>query len=326
MPNKMNMAIAKTHRLSSRVVGMQITAGTFVGIALSAIQMSAGFLVVGQGLIHGNFIIAGMVAVIGVALAILIERLSLGGLSAIRVACAHKKRIEDEFYAMLRQEKRVATEIEQTDFDRQEKSLKGQRNIAIVFAAVGMLLSAGVGDVFWHSLFESYGVMGYVLSTACAAVIGLTFVHSELYKVAIDGVLREILSDLHIMKVAVAAEGESMQVDMMVDAFDNVRANDEVRMPAQLKVERTVIRRLSTYADQVSAIGNEIAAYNNATTIESVPPLAIAAPRGKYAQHRDELRRLMMNNPNMSQGEVARHFNISKSTANAWIIRLRSGA
>jgi hypothetical protein len=307
---------------------MQITAGTFVGIALSAIQMSAGFLVVGQGLIKGNILLAAMVALIGVALAVLIERLSLGGLSAIRVASAHKKRIEDEFYVMLRQEQRVASEIEQADFDRQVKGLKGERRIAILFAGLGMLLSAGIGDVFWHSLFASLGTMGYVLSTACAMVIGLTFVHSELYKVAIDGVLREILSDLNIMKIAVAAEGESMQVDMMVDAFDAVRSNVEVRMPAQAKVERTVVKRLSTYADQVSAIGDGIANYNNANMhiVESTAqPLALPAPRGKYAQHRDELLRLIRTNPTISQGDISRHFSVSKSTANEWYRRAKAG-
>lgn len=328
MANKLNMAIAKTHRLSTRVVGMQITGGTFIGIALSAIQMSAGFLIIGQPLIRGNFFLAGMIAVIGVALALLIERLSLGGLSSIRIASAHLKRVQDEYYTMLRQEKRTAEKFEEEDFNRQVKTLKGERRTAIVFAGLGMILSAGIGDVFWHFLFETLGPVGLVLSTSCAMVIGLTFVHSELYKVVMDGVLREILADMHLMKVAVAVEGESMQVDMMVDAFDAVRSNEEVRRPAQLKVERTVVKRLSSYADHVSAIGNEVSAYNTpgVRVVESsATQLQLPAPRGMYYTHKAELVRLLRANPQLSQNDIALHFSVSKSTANGWLKKLKQG-
>jgi len=290
--------------------------------------MSAGFLIIGQPLIKGNFILAGMIAVIGVALALLIERLSLGGLSSIRIASAHLKRVQDDFYTMLRQERRVAEQFEQDDLDRQIKALRKERKTAIIFAGLGMVLSAGIGDVFWHSLFETLGVVGYILSTSCAMVIGLTFVHSELYKVVMDGVLKEILADMHLMKVAVAVEGESMQVDMMVDAFDAVRANEDVRKPAQLKVERTVVRRLSSYADQVSAVGNEVSAYNRpgVTVVEgSMAPLQLQAPRGKYHQHKAELIRLLRSNPQLSQSDIALHFSVSKSTANGWLKKLKAG-
>src|SRR6478672_4916504 len=82
MANRLNMAIAKTHRLSSRLIGMQLTGGNFLGIALSAVQMSAGFLILGEPIYQAAMIIAGAIVLIGMVLAVLIERLSLGGLSA----------------------------------------------------------------------------------------------------------------------------------------------------------------------------------------------------------------------------------------------------
>jgi len=324
MPNQLNMAIAKTHRLSTRLVGMQITTGTLIGVCLSATQMAAGFLVVGQSLISGNWAIAAFVTVIGILLAILIERLSLGGLSAVRVLSARLNEVQDTHYERLRRENREATKAEEEDLKRQVTDVKHSRWTARAFATVGIVLSAGLGDVFWHQLFESQGNVGYVLSTACAVVISLTFIHSELYKKMIDGVLREILKDLNLMKTAVVAEGESMQVDLLVEAFDSVRANESVRKPAQDKVERTVIRSLSAGADSFAQHGGTVV-YEAIPAVGHGPVALLPAPRGKYAQHRDELRRQLMNNPNMSATEVAAYFQIAKSTAGEWIKRMKEG-
>src|SRR5579871_6825226 len=82
--NRLNMAIAKTHQFSSRVLGMQLTGGSFVAIMLSAVQLAVGFVDVGAEVINGSIYMAGFIALVGALLAILIERLSLGGLSLVR--------------------------------------------------------------------------------------------------------------------------------------------------------------------------------------------------------------------------------------------------
>jgi hypothetical protein len=314
MANKLNMAIAKTHRLSTRLVGMQITAGTLVGVVLSAVQMSAGFLIVGGGLINGNYLIGFGMVIIGIAVALLIERLSLGGLSAIRMNSEKINELEAKFWDRLAADNnREPTAFEQKDYDRRRNALEKSRRIAIGFAATGMLLSAAVGDVFWHRLFESLGGMGVVYAGALALVIGLTFVHAELYKVAIDGTLIGILSDLHVQKAAVAVEGESMQVDMLEDAFEAVRSNAEAREKAEEKVKRAVVKGLMVGATQY-----EQGVLVEVVTEQQQKPLMIAAPKSKFMQHKDELRRLLMQNRNMSQRDIADHFGISRSTAGDW--------
>ena len=325
--NGMNLLIAKTHRLSGRLIGMQITMGTFIGIVLSAIQMSAGFLIVGQALIGGSFFLAVLIVLIGAALALLVERLSIGGLAAVRGTSEQLKRLRDDYYGMLRQEKRQAEEFEQKDFERQEKEFKQSRRMAIVFAVTGILLSAGLGDVFWHFLFNSLGVVGYILSASCAAVISLTFIHSELYRALMNGVLREILADMHLMKVAVGVEGQQMQLDMTVDAYEAVRYNEQVRAPAQARIEKTVAKQLTNFAVQVEAVGNQVASYNNPNSlgIPGTNQLLLPPPRGKYHLHRAELLRLLNANPQLSDTDAAKHFGISRSTANTWIKKARAG-
>jgi len=328
MANKLNMAIAKTHRLSSRLVGMQITGGSFIAIALSVLQMSVGFMVVGAALIVKlPYVFGPLIALVGVMLALLVERLSIGGLSAIRGANERLQALRDKFYNGLAERKSVAEEWEQKHFDRQEKAILGERKVAIIFAGVGMVLSAGIGDLFWHFLFESLGWLSFVLSTACAAVIGLTFLHSELYKRLMDGVLREILSDMYLMKVAVANEGQSMELDTMVDAYDNVRNDPEVRKPAQDKIEKTVAKRLANFANKVDAISDHIDGIDSGVVgISETPRLQLPAPgRGKFRLHRDEVLRLVVANAAITDTEVAKHFGISRSTANSWIQKARNG-
>jgi hypothetical protein len=323
-PSKLNMIIARTHRLSQRLIGIQMTTGTLVGIGLSACQISAGFLVIGWWFINGNALMVGLVIVIGCALATLIERLSLGGLGGTRVMLGDLQEARDTFYARLRKENRAATESEKTELAQKETSLKRKVGVSITFSVVGMVLSFGLGDIFWHQLFEKAGWVGWVLSSSCAIVISLTFIHSELFKPLMDRLLQEILRDLHLMKVAVAAEGQSMQVELMAAAFDAVRDSEEVRKPAQAKVERTVVKSLSSAADEYAAIEGQVTIYED-KALPGGQLRALPAPKGKYMQNRDQLRRLVMSNPQLSQRDVASQFSISRSTAGEWLKKIKAG-
>jgi hypothetical protein len=323
MANKLNMAIAKTHRLSSRLIGMQLTGGNFLGIALSAVQMSAGFLILGEPIYQAAMIIAGAIVLIGMVLAVLIERLSLGGLSAVRVSRQKLRDLETAYYQM-----EEPTEQQTRLFEARRKEYRADTRIGWLFGILGMCLSAGLGDVFWHRLFEPLQppLLGFLASVACAAVIGLTFISSELYKALLDGVLKEILSDNTVMRTAVAVEEQSMQLDMMVEAYEAVKNDAEVREPAEERIRKTIGRRLTGFANQVSAAADQVAGYNQVTVVEgSAQPLALPAPRGQYHQHKAELQRLLRNNPNMSVRELARHFGKSTSTINSWMTKLRNG-
>jgi hypothetical protein len=324
----LNMLIAKTQTFSGRVLGMQLSGGTLIGVGLSAMQMSVGFLIIGGAIIKGNFLMAALIFLVGCALAVLVERLSLGGLSGMRVAKEDAKKLKEAYYAKLEAEQREPTELEKQRYEEEKAELVRDRKNARGFAILGIVLSAGVGDVFWHALFAGLGIIGYVLSVACAAVISLTFIHSELFKGTVDGVLKHIIADWNLMKVAVAAEGSNVQLGMMVDSYDEVRADEEARRSAKEKIKKAIIRRMERFAVQAAAAGDEIDQINGAgvrVVESSLAPLALPAPRGKYPQYRDELRRLLSANPQLTQRDVAAHFSISRSTAKDWFDRLQRG-
>jgi hypothetical protein len=324
--NKLNMIIAKTHRLSSRLVGMQLTSGNLIGVILSMCQMSLGFVFLTASMTHGVWYMVGMVVLIGCALAILIERLSIGGLSSVREATNDKRKIEDRFYAdaIVRE----PSEWEVQNKDRQVKAFNRDIKAGWMFGSVGMVLSTLIGDIFWHQIFEPMGAWYIVfpMSLACACVIGLTFVHSELFKDLLDRVLAAILRDLHLMKAAVATEEQNMQLDMMVSAMDDVRNDDAVRDPIETKIGKVVVKRLGGFADNISDVtlgdGGRVVESGNSGNGSQIQ---IQAPRGQYHVHKDELRRLLAANPTMSVGQLAQHFGKSKSTMADWLNKSRAG-
>lgn len=336
MANKLNMTIAKTHQLSSRVVGMQLTSGNFVGLVLSAMQMVIGFIYLAG---NGAWYMTVLIAVIGVALAVLVERLTLGGLIAIRVSNERINRLEENHFQTLQTEQREETQAERINLDRRLTKLKRDKKMSIPVAVVGMLLSTSIGDIFWHHLFESLGgFLAFALSFSCAGVIGLTFVYSELYKAIMDGTLGEIIDDQILMKKAVGAEEQNMQLGMMVDGYDSIRKDGGRLEPAKIKVEETLVSRLSNFADAVASAGtiaNGIESLDGQTKIEllnsgeatkrlDAPASERTNTRGQFDANRDKLKQLLIINPNISMVALGKLLDIAPSTAHAWVKKLNA--
>lgn len=333
--SKLNLTIAKTHELSNRVVGMQLTAGNFIAIALSATQMTLGFIYLVHPVAWGYVLIA----VIGVALAVLIERLTLGGLIAVRISNENIFALEEKHYEMLQEADRDETPRERQALDRRINKLKSDRKASIPVSAVGMVLSTCIGDLFWHTIFEPLGNpwLIYPLSFSCAMVIGLTFVYSELYKTIMDGTLGEILQDTHLKSIAVQHEGKNMQLGLMVASYDALQKDEEKRAPAQKIVEETLLARLIDFANGVEQASEQNPVNGERSNEQQQQPQIgqtevkqIEAPqadrkptgRTRYYECRSELTQMIADNPTISNQDIADHFGIAKSTANAWLDKL----
>jgi hypothetical protein len=322
--NKMNMTIAKTHRLSARLVGMQLTLGNLIGIVLSMCQMSLGFIFLTAGITKGNPGLIGMIALVGCALALLIERLSIGGLSSVRETGEELKVIQDDFYRKAERREPTPWQVENKDRLVKEKTRKIHNGWR--FAAGGMFLSTLIGDMFWEWVFSSMPMWQQIpMSLACACVIGITFVHSELFKSDLDKVIKAILRDLGIMKAATSVEEQNMQLDMMVSAMGTVREDEERRVPIEDKIAKVVVKRLSGFADHFS----ELTLDDETKVVEAgqSPQLQIAAPRRRtqYEMHKDELISLLSSNPGMSLQELADHFGKPKASVQNWVDKLKVG-
>ena len=323
---KLNMIIAQSYRLSGRLIGVQMTSGTLMAIALSSVQMAVGFTTKAH---PASGVIWSLVFIIGIVMAILVERFTLGGLQAVYGAAERKTAYIDTREAMLIAEKREATELEANEY----KKIKSRETWAIGIgwgiAVAGICLSVALGDEFWRLIFQNPVGIELVLPWFCASVVSATLVQSELCRALNMKSLTAIITDLHLPKLAVAMEEQQLQLDLMIDSYAELRADETVRGPAKDKIKKTLTRRLSGFADQVSIMADQAQAMTNlpGTTIESHPPqqLALPAPRGKYPLHRDELRRMYRANSNLSQRDVSKHFGVSTSTGNEWLRRVKAG-
>jgi hypothetical protein len=317
--NKMNMAIARTNQLSSRVVGMQLTSGTLIAVGLSMTQMATGFVFV-AGLTLWYQIVP--VTVIGSLLAILVESLTIGGLGAVREATAKKKKFLDSYYAT----RREPTQRQIENKERKEKEFDKEIASGWWFSAVGMFISIVLGDIFWHHLFEQMGNpwVVYPMSGMCAAVITLTFVRAELFSGMLLRTLRAILKDNHLMRTAVNVEPENMQMDMLTSAMATVREDEEVRQPIENKIGKVVVKRLGGFAETFTQIGDEDLIEGQVTEIKQIAAPRPRKSRSEFLQRQEELQHYLDDHPDATIREIAAHFGKTASTMQGWLNKLQA--
>jgi hypothetical protein len=337
--NRLNLAIAKTHQVSSRMVGMQLTSGNFVALILSSIQMVAGFLILAQPIIDSyksdlekngeRFLVSG----IGVLMAILVERLGLGGWIGMRQASEEIDRLEEEKYNTLRRlraNRGEMNEAELAELSRKEQELEEHHTHLVerqqkhykqarIGAFTGMVLSTILGDFFWHRMYEPLGngLLVLVMSLACAYVISLTFIFSELFKKIIDTALKGIIKDMELMKVAVSNERQNMQLDIVVHAFEALRNDPKKREPAQVKIEQALVTDLQNFAEAVGD-GVDLMKIDGRAMRRKALPSPETGKRVLYRDCEALFVRYMQEHPNATLGMIMETFDIGKSTASEW--------
>jgi hypothetical protein len=318
-----NQLIAKTHRLNNQLIGLQLTMGNLIAVCLSAAQITAGVV----GLLWAS---AGWGALLVVfvcfPLAVVIERLSLGGLMIFRTASKELRKIEEAHHMKLLDEKRDATEREEYELERQRKRLNSNKLLAWPIIIMGVLISGGVGDQFWSKVFGSVGGWeAIVLPLACAVAISLTFVFSELYKELADDGLVELVSDSRIARAVLANEETDIQIDLALKAFSNFRQDPRKNDREVGKIEKVIGSRVTAFADYVEERGLGTVQVGPAES-DMKQIEAKAASKRRFEDCKDDLEWLLQRNPNMSLQAMANKFGVSKSTIREWIKKLNPGS
>jgi len=240
----LNQLIAKTHKLGGQLLGLQITNGNVIAVGFSAMQITAGVVKLAWMSLGGWSL-----ALIPVCtpLAILIERLSLGGLMVFRAAGKQLRALEDEYY-LARLEKE-ATGAEHYQYERLVKRLKKDRKIAIAQVVLGVLLSGIVGDQIWQAIFQAV-MNGWMLSLMIAATVSLTFVFSEMYAELSDHTIAERMKDRQIPEAVLKTSEADLQVELSLEAFGNLRSDPVKRLDVVSRIENGLTQRLHAFADR----------------------------------------------------------------------------
>lgn len=313
----LNMAIASMHALNNRLIGLQMTSGNVIGIVLSAIQVTFGALIVS----HPVWYVGVFLAPVTCALAVVIERLSLGGLGIVRNSIEKLAQLADtEFEVQSGEDGRPLTDLEKRNFKRRRSALWWTLAGCLVVVLLGIAISAFVGDMFWRWVWAGAGEpLTGVLSVCCAGVISLGFVFSELFKHASDDEVEERVKDNRIGRAVLKNADSNLKLNIGLEAFGNVQKDQEKKAKALTKIENVVGKSLETYADQVTSIGD--AEEINGAERKMLPERA-ASKRSKFEENREELIILLQTRPGVSRQEIADRFGVSKSTAQSWVSKV----
>lgn len=312
----LNQLIAKTHKLNGQLLGLQITNGNLIAIGLSAAQITAGVIVFAWMAMQ----VWSLVLILLTApLAILVERLSLGGMMVFHTAGKQKVKLEDDFH--LKHIKKDATDREKYEYQRQLKRLTKDRRLAVGLILLGIGLSGFVGDQFWQVLFKSVAdPTKTILSLGIASAVSLTFVFSELYaELSDDGIIAN-MRDNRMSKAVLAGSEEELQLELSMEAFGNMRSDPAKRASVVNKIESGLTKRLEGFADRAEYLLTE----GNQQQVGRVEVKQIEAGDMEYEDVKTKLEILMRNNPKMTRQQQADHFGVAKSTMQDWVKRLRS--
>lgn len=316
-----NQLIAKTHRLNNQLIGLQLTMGNIIAVCLSAAQITAGVVMLLWITIGWPAIFA---TTICFPLAVVIERLSLGGLMILRTAGKELDKVEHDYYSMLMEQEREPTEREKFEFKRLTKRLNKNRFLAVPIIFIGIFISGAVGDQFWGKVFLPLGGWQTItLSLSCAVAISLTFVFSELYKELADDGLVDLVQDSRVARAVLANEETDIQIDLTMQAFANFRSDHKKNNREVGKIERVIGGRVTAFADFVEQKGlGSVQEVNDTSQQKFLPPKAES--KAKFEDCKADLEWLLQRNPGISYSAIANKFGVSKSTAKSWCDRLNA--
>lgn len=212
----LNMGIAKTHRVATQLVGIQLSGANLLALTVSAASIVAGTMTLAAQKYPYNWPLLIAAGVIGLGLALLIEGLTLGSLIRIRVANRSLRQIEEkvdsEMSAVLanlkipdlnqpdsrrtmrqyRQTVRLVQQNYQRKYRRATSLQRKQRRFSLPFAAMGATSSAAAGGLFYHTILAGLGqAESIILAILFPLIVTGTFVASEIYKDAQEDAIKE---------------------------------------------------------------------------------------------------------------------------------------
>src|SRR5579883_2627767 len=227
----LNMGIAKTHRLATQFVGLQLSGANLLALAVSAASIVAGTVTLAAQNYPWNWPLLLAAGVIGLGLALLIEGLTLGSLIRIRLANRlirqRAKTIEEEIsrdLALLtmpdpaqpnahramrryRQTVRIIQNEYRRKYRRATSLQRKQRRFAFPFAALGATASATAGGLFYHTILAGLGPgESVVLAILFPLVVTGTFISSEIYKDAQEEAIKEGFGGGSLTETAIREE------------------------------------------------------------------------------------------------------------------------
>jgi len=225
------MGIAKTHRIATQLVGIQLSGANLLALAVSAASIVAGTLTLAAQKYPFNWLLLLAAGVIGLGLALLIEGLTLGSLIRIRLANRTISQIEEQFdhemslvlatltipdpsqpdahraIRQYRQTVRLVQHDARRKCRRASRLPRKQRRFSLPFATMGAIASAAAGGLFYHTILAGLGAIeSIILAVLFPLVVTGTFLSSEIQKDAQEEAIKEGFAGGALTETAIREE------------------------------------------------------------------------------------------------------------------------
>ncbi len=272
MKLNLNMGIARTHRIATQFVGMQLSGANLLALAVSAGSVVAGTVTLAVQKYPGSWPLWLAAGVIGIGLALLIEGLTLSSLIRIRLANraihAMEERLDREQqeqlarlalpdptqpdYRQTMRQYRATARILQAEARRKRRRAtrqeRKQRRFSLPFAAMGAIASAAAGGLFYHTILAGLGPLESLgLAVLFPLVVTGTFINSEIHKDAQEDAIKEGFGGGALTETAIREETKlqsALAVHQKVLSYlDKPEAEQDIEAGARSLV-RDILREL----------------------------------------------------------------------------------
>lgn len=326
-----NITVAKAHRDYSKLVGFLISKAALLAIILNTIVVPCGLVTLALSFTHA-WLALGIIAVIGVLLAIVADGMTLSACARVRRGIVDVRQIETDF-ACIENPTKTTLKIK----DERVAHAKKIQNKNVAFIVFFGIVSASAGDVFWHGLLASLPEwLAWSFSTIFAILVTGTLIACEIYRVENSAIVGESIEGSHYLAQALREDANEEAVKILSEryakeikelaettdtisiaieessqeAYDKLLSNGTGRIPLRIKQERQArehagIEEARTTANQLRLVGGQ----------------GQASDETGY----DRVRAFMERNPRAKNVDIcASHPDIPSSTVKVYASKIRA--
>ncbi len=217
--NPSTVEVADSHRRQQLLLGYCIAKGSYLALIVNTIVVPVGLVVLGAQ-ISGSVwsFLSVVLAVIGCVVAILTDTMTLSSAARVRKSHEAMRALEARYDQMLEDEMTEALKKrKRRDMNRLRKT-HASNEVSLIFF---ILVSAGLGDIFWHWCLQGLhnDVLSWSFSVVFSLLVSGTMCASQLYKADNDALIGESIEASNFMALALKKDADAKAVSILAKKY-----------------------------------------------------------------------------------------------------------
>lgn len=217
--NPSTVEVADSHRRQQLLLGYCIAKGSYLALIVNTIVVPVGLVVLGAQLTGTAWSFLSVVlAVIGCVVAVLSDTMTLSSAARVRKTLNAIRDLEARYDQIMDDEMTEATRKKKRRELNRLRKAHASNEVTLIFF---VLVSAGLGDLFWHWCLE--GLHNEALSWAFSIIFSLlvsgTMCASQIYKADNDALIGESIQGSNFMAIALKKDADAKAVDILAKKY-----------------------------------------------------------------------------------------------------------